>query len=65
MNKIYSVVIKGKTLESRNLRELLARAVCTKRDLDRKLSLQNQSGSRDAFDRAADEIVAAASSMRI
>lgn len=36
MNKIYYVVIKGRTLESRNLRELLARAVSQKRNLDRQ-----------------------------
>ena len=36
MNKIYYVIIKGKTLESRDLKELLARAVSAKRDMDRK-----------------------------
>jgi len=36
MNKIYYVIIKGKTLESRNLKELLARAVTEKRNQDRK-----------------------------
>ncbi len=35
MNKIYHVIIKGKTLESRDLKELLARAVSAKRNLDR------------------------------
>ena len=34
MNKIYHVIINGRTLESRNLKELLARAVSTKRKLD-------------------------------
>jgi hypothetical protein len=40
MNKIYHVIIKGKTLESRNLKELLARAVTAKRTLDRKAQIQ-------------------------
>jgi hypothetical protein len=35
MKKYYSVMIKGRTLESRNLRELLARAVNEKRKSDR------------------------------
>jgi len=34
MQKIYSVIIKGRTLESWDLRELLARAVSTKRKSD-------------------------------
>jgi hypothetical protein len=42
MNKIYYVVIKGRTLESRDLKELLARAVAQKRNLDRKSHLQSQ-----------------------
>jgi hypothetical protein len=40
MNKIYHVIIRGKTLESRDLKELLARAVSTKRKLDRKAQIQ-------------------------
>lgn len=40
MSKIYHVIIKGKTLESRDLRELLARAVSAKRKLDRKAQFQ-------------------------
>lgn len=40
MNKIYYVIIKGRTLESRNLRQLLARAVAEKRNLDRKAKSQ-------------------------
>jgi hypothetical protein len=40
MGKVYYVNIKGRTLESRNLRELLARAVSEKRDMDRKRRLQ-------------------------
>ena len=39
MQRIYSVKINGRTLESRNLRELLARAVNTKRNLDKKTLL--------------------------
>jgi hypothetical protein len=42
MNKIYYVVIKGKTLESRNLKELLARAVSAKRDSDRRFQFQTR-----------------------
>ena len=42
MNKIYYVVIKGRTLESRDLKELLARAVSAKRDSDRRLSFQTR-----------------------
>jgi len=43
MQKIYYVIIKGRTLESRDLKELLARAVSEKRNLDRKSLLQNRS----------------------
>ena len=43
MYKVYYISIKGKTLESRNLRELLARAVAQKRISDRALVLQNLS----------------------
>jgi hypothetical protein len=42
MNKIYHVIIKGRTLESRNVRELLARAVSEKRKLDRNAQLQTR-----------------------
>ncbi len=42
MNKIYYVIIKGKTLESKNLRELLARAVSEKRNQDRKFVNQSR-----------------------
>ncbi len=37
MKQVYEVVIKGRTLQSRDLRELLARAVSAKRDSDRRL----------------------------
>ncbi|MDR1726797.1 MAG: hypothetical protein LBT74_02520 [Acidobacteriota bacterium] len=37
MNKVYHVVIKGKTLESRDLGQLLSRAVAEKRTRNRML----------------------------
>jgi hypothetical protein len=40
MNKVYYVIIKGRTLESRDLKELLARAVAEKRNQNRKSLLQ-------------------------
>jgi hypothetical protein len=40
MNKVYYVIIKGRTLESRNLKELLTRAVAEKRNQNRKTLLQ-------------------------
>jgi hypothetical protein len=40
MKQVYQVVIKGRTLESRDLKELLARAVSAKRDSDRRLYFQ-------------------------
>lgn len=43
MKKVYYISIKGKTLESRNLRELLARAVAQKKNADRAFMLQNLS----------------------
>ena len=42
MDKIYYVIIKGRTLESRDLKELLARAVAEKRNLDRRSRLQTR-----------------------
>jgi hypothetical protein len=42
MNKVYSVMIKGRTLESRDIRELLARAVSEKRSSDRKFRPQTR-----------------------
>jgi hypothetical protein len=36
MNKIYYVMIKGRTLESRNIKHLLARAVAEKRNISIK-----------------------------
>ncbi len=43
MKKVYYVMIKGRTLESRDLKELLARAVSEKRNSDRKFCLQTAS----------------------
>jgi len=42
MDKIYHVIIKGKTLESRDLKDLLARAVSAKRNLDRGTRVRAQ-----------------------
>jgi hypothetical protein len=43
MGKVYYVMIKGRTLESRDLKELLARAVTEKRNMDRKERLRSRS----------------------
>ena len=43
MKKVYYVMIKGRMLESRDLKELLARAVSEKRNSDRKFRLQTAS----------------------
>lgn len=53
MNKIYYITIKGRTLESRNLKHLLARAVAEKRNLDRKSDLQTAFSNRLAGDNSA------------
>jgi hypothetical protein len=42
MKKVYYVIIKGRTLESCDLRELLARAVTEKRNQNRKSLLHAQ-----------------------
>ncbi len=42
MEKVYCVIIKGRTLESRDLKELLARAVMEKRNSERKFRLQDR-----------------------
>ena len=39
MNRVYAVKINGRTLESRNIKELLARAVNAKRNPDRRIRL--------------------------
>ena len=46
MKRVYSVKINGRTLESRNLKELLARAVSVKQNPDRKVMLATQSCGR-------------------
>ena len=39
MNDIYRVTVRGKRLESRDLRRLLARAVAEKRTMDQRLRI--------------------------
>jgi hypothetical protein len=39
MNGIYQVTVRGRKLESRDLRKLLARAVAEKRSMDQRLRL--------------------------
>jgi hypothetical protein len=39
MNRIYQVTIRGRRLESRDLRKLLARAVAEKKAVDQSLRL--------------------------
>ena len=39
MNGIYQVTVRGRKLESRDLRKLLARAVAEKRNMDQRLRL--------------------------
>jgi hypothetical protein len=39
MQDIYRVTVCGRTLESRNLKQLLSRAVSEKRNMDRRLRL--------------------------
>lgn len=53
MKKVYSVIIKGRTLESRDLKELLARAVAQKRKTDRQFLLQNLSRGQSARNSAS------------
>jgi hypothetical protein len=54
MNKVYYVMIKGRTLESRNLKELLARAVSEKRSSDRRFPIQAGAYSRAAIENPAE-----------
>jgi hypothetical protein len=42
MKKVYYVIIKGRTFESHDLKELLARAVTEKRNQNRKSLLHSQ-----------------------
>ena len=46
MNRVYAVEINGRTLESRNLRELLARAVNAKRNPNQRMMLRSGEYSR-------------------
>ena len=46
MDKVYTVEINGKTLESRNLKELLARAVSAKRNPDQRAMLRSRMHGR-------------------
>lgn len=39
MNRVYAVKINGRTLESRNIKELLARAVSAKRNPGQRIKL--------------------------
>jgi len=39
MNGMYQVTVRGRKLESRDLRKLLARAVAEKRNMDQRLRL--------------------------
>lgn len=39
MNPIYQVTVRGRILESRDLRKLLARAVAEKRSMDHRMRL--------------------------
>ena len=50
MHTIYQVTIHGRTLESRDLRRLLARAVSEKRIMDRRLQLFSYSPTREPRD---------------
>jgi len=47
--KIYSVIIQGRTLESKNIRKLLSRAVVEKRNLDRKFRMQISRPGENSF----------------
>jgi hypothetical protein len=61
MNKVYYVVIKGRTLESRNLRDLLSRAVSAKRDMDRRLFFQARFSRRATLENPSGAFMPAAS----
>jgi hypothetical protein len=64
MNKIYHVIIKGRTLESRDLKELLARAVAEKRNLDRKSFLQAPLHGQLPVENASNQYPAGQAAMR-
>jgi hypothetical protein len=58
MRKIYHVNISGRTLESRDLKELLARAVAQKRISDRKFILHNLSRGQAPAESIANSFIA-------
>jgi hypothetical protein len=58
MKKIYYVNISGRTLESRDLKELLARAVVQKRISDRKFIIQNLSRGQAPVGNVSDSLIA-------
>ena len=45
MERIYQVTIRGKVLESRDLRKLLSRAVSEKRTMDRRFRVNFTNGA--------------------
>jgi hypothetical protein len=57
MKKIYHVNISGRTLESRDLKELLARAVAQKRISDRKCILQNLSRGQAPMESISSSVI--------
>jgi len=61
MNKVYYVMINGRTLESRDIKELLARAVCEKRNSGRRFRSQARSYSHSSFENASPAYVSARS----
>lgn len=63
MKRIYSVHINGRTLESWDLRELLARAVNAKRRSNCRSRMQDRSCKRIAPDNAAECCVPIESAM--
>ena len=64
MKQVYRVVIKGRTLESRDLKELLARAVSAKRDSDRRLYFQARFHRPGIFESSAGALATAGSEIR-
>jgi hypothetical protein len=54
MNKIYYVMIKGRTLESRNLKHLLSRAVAEKRNMDHRSNFSTPIHGYPAADNGRD-----------
>jgi hypothetical protein len=56
MNKVYYIIIQGRTLESRNLKELLARAVSEKRNQNRKSILQTRFNPANAQGKACQSV---------